>query len=414
MIETIALVLLIVNALAFAVLWSRDQNLLYAVMSMSLLILFGMTVVREFTPEWRDYQKRFIQLQIEKATDPEIIDSLKSTPIKILQIWNKELDVADRCTTCHLAVDNPDFKDAEEPFRYHAAAREHEFGKIGCTICHQGQGRGTDEVNAHARGIMHWEHPMWESDMVQASCPQCHERIYEPGYSLKGAERLMEARDIIGGKNEMEMECIECHTIRGVGETLAPDLSAYGATTEHEFELTHDLTHVEGEKNKFNWTYQHFIDPLKISPGNEETGVEPTIMPNFELTEGQAHNLTLFVYSLKDSLIPAKYQYREFQPEGKTEPSFIKEFEESFESLESLPEGQQLFIKSKCWFCHTINGQGGKVGPNLTKVGARRDKASILKHFETVEQKKEHPMANRFHFSDEELDALSEYLASLK
>jgi cytochrome c2 len=409
--------ILAVNVLALIFLWKRDQHLLYVVFSISLLLLFGLTVKKEFVAEWRDYQQEYIQMQIDKESNPEVVSTLKKTPIKIKQIWNPELGIADRCTTCHLGVDDPAFKDAAEPFRYHKAAREHDFNQIGCTICHRGQGRATETKEAHAKDIHHWESPMWELDMVQVSCPQCHEDIYHIGNRLKGAELLSNAVNLLIN-NELEMECFACHTIRKVGEALAPDLTEFGARTEHEFEQTHDMRYVEGEKDMYNWTFQHFIDPLKISPGDPDIGMEPTIMPNFSFTDEQARALTALVFSYKASLIPAKFQYREATKEEKKvgeRISFIKEFEESYEDFEELTRGQQLFIRSNCWFCHKINGKGGRVGPDLTHIGKKRTKANILKFWATVTKKTRHPMSNRFNkFEDEQLEYMAEYLSGLK
>lgn len=410
--------ILVLNIVAFAILWKRDQHLLYVVLSVSLLLLLGITVKREFVEEWRDYQHDYIQLQIDKESNAEVVATLKKTPIKIRQIWNPELGIADRCTTCHLATDNPKFKDAAEPFRYHEASREHDFNKIGCTICHKGQGRATETEEAHAQDIHHWESPMWELNMVQVSCPQCHEKIYHhEKYKLKGAEMLISAVDLLVN-NELEMECFACHTIRKVGEALAPDLTEFGSRTEHEFEQTHEMKYVEGEKNMYNWTLQHFIDPLKISPGDPDTGMEATIMPSFSFTDEQAHALTALVFSYKPSLIPAKFQYREVTKEEKRvgeRISFIKEFEDSYQNFEELSRGQQLFIRSNCWFCHKINGKGGRVGPDLTHIGKKRSKENILKFWATVTNKTRHPMSNRFNkFAEDQLEDMADYLSLLK
>lgn len=420
MINNIVAGLLIVNILGFIFLWKRNQNLLYAVFSLSLTLLFVLTVVLDYTQEWRTYQKQFIQMQVDKESNPETVATLLKKPIVIKQIWNPDLGIADRCTTCHLAVDDPEFKDAPEPFRYHKAAREHDFNNIGCTICHSGQGRATEAEYAHAKHISHWEYPMWNMDMVQVSCPLCHEEIYRAGTNLKGAEIITMGRKLTV-ENEMEIECTDCHTIRRVGEVLAPDLTEFATRTEHEFEQTHDMTHVEGHKDMYNWTFEHFLDPEKITPGNEETGVEATIMPNFELTDEQAHALTVLVFSFRPSSIPAKYQYKELtakQIEVKGKSPFIEEFQESFEDFEDMPEGQQLFIRSNCWFCHTVDGKGGTIGPDLTHVASKEKtntKEKILEFFATAPEKQKHPMANRLKkFSEEQFEQLADYLISLK
>jgi predicted adenine nucleotide alpha hydrolase (AANH) superfamily ATPase len=243
-----------------------------------------------------------------------------STPIKINQAWNKELGIADRCTTCHLAVDNTLFKNAPEPFRYHAAARDHDFGKIGCTICHMGQGRATETHDAHGRNVVHWDSPMRELNMVEMSCPQCHSAVYRPGYRLKGANYLNMANNL-SVNAEHGPRCVGCHPIlvghgvrvpseRWTG-VIAPDISIYGESNEHEFEQTHDMRFIEGKHSKYSWTKEHFLDPVKVMPGDEETGRLPTIMPNFKLSDEEAHALSIFVMTMKLSDIPAKFWYKE-------------------------------------------------------------------------------------------------------
>ncbi len=416
MVEKIVAGILIVNVLSFIYLWTRNQNLMYAIFAVSLLALFGFTVGLEFNVEWRAYQANFIKMEIEKEKNPEILASLKATPIKIQQIWNPELGVTDRCITCHQGVDNPAFKDAPEPYRYHAAAREHEFAKIGCTICHQGQGRATETEEAHAKDIEHWDYPMWANNMVQISCPKCHERIYEKGYTLSGAEMLTVSRDITNGENDMALECTSCHTIRGVGEVLAPDLTEYGDKTEHEFEQTHVLKWVEGKKNKYNWTYQHFIDPPKITPGDPATHMEPTIMPVYGFTTKQAHALTVYVLSFRQNKMPVKYMYSESKSKKATseKASFITDFERMFPNLSSLPVGQRLFIKTNCWFCHAIDNKGGKISKDLTHVGQKMSQDALKELFTSQAKMGRHALGTKLNFTDDQINALTEYLASLK
>ncbi|HIN19573.1 MAG TPA: hypothetical protein EYM76_01715, partial [Candidatus Marinimicrobia bacterium] len=57
----------------------------------------------------------------------------------------------DRCKSCHLGIDNPDYKNAEQPFTTHpnldlylTSSSKHTYEDFGCTSCHAGRGRGTD------------------------------------------------------------------------------------------------------------------------------------------------------------------------------------------------------------------------------------------------------------------------------
>ncbi|MBI3600848.1 MAG: c-type cytochrome [Nitrospinae bacterium] len=416
MLNTIIVLALIVNLAALIIFWRKDQNNVYAVFIITIVFLFGATVYKDSEPEWKKYQREYKKLLIEKTKDPKKKKSIEAAPIEVKQLWNQGLDVADRCITCHLGYDTPEFADAPLPYKYHAKAREHDFNKVGCTICHEGQGRATEKVDAHARGIPHWDNPLLPVNMVQSTCGKCHSEIHEEGKELKGADMLNLAKKL-SVTNKLEVPCITCHAIKGVGEILAPDLSEFGSRTEHEFELSHDLTHIEGEKNMYNWTYQHFLDPQKVTPGSPATATtpasEPTIMPNFDFTPDEANALTVFVMGLKEDKIPGKYKYK---PRAEPKPKAISRFQEaiSHEEFEKLPFGEQIFIHYNCWYCHTLKGRGGKIAPDLTHVGGRRDRDWLIKHFKDPGSVSPHTFMPTFRLTDEQIDALTDFLASLK
>ena len=69
------------------------------------------------------------------------------------------LQRVDRCTTCHLGVDDPTMKNAPEPFRYHEGLGPHIPSRFGCTICHGGQGLATTKEEAHGN-VQFWQTPL--------------------------------------------------------------------------------------------------------------------------------------------------------------------------------------------------------------------------------------------------------------
>lgn len=79
-----------------------------------------------------------------------------------------------------------------------------------------------------------------------------------------------------------------------------------------------------------------------------------------------------------------------------------------------VAKGQKVYAEKKCAMCHMINGKGGKSGGDLSKVGASRD-FDWLKQF-TRAPKSVIPSAKMpaFQGSQEELDAVTAYMASLK
>jgi mono/diheme cytochrome c family protein len=77
-------------------------------------------------------------------------------------------------------------------------------------------------------------------------------------------------------------------------------------------------------------------------------------------------------------------------------------------------QGGKIFADRQCTACHTVHGKGGNVGPDLTKVGARRDEAWLKKFLPAPASVKPGVIMPPFQGTPEELDALTAYLLSLK
>ncbi len=135
----------------------------------------------------------------------------------------------DRCTTCHLGIDNPDYQNAPQPFTTHPRLdlfmdknSPHPLEEFGCTTCHMGCGRGTDFISAaHTprdekqmkqwkkkygwRELHHWDQPMLPAPLTQAGCFKCHENQTV----IKGAGRLNLGLNLIEHAG-----CYNCHLIK--------------------------------------------------------------------------------------------------------------------------------------------------------------------------------------------------------
>ena len=102
--------------------------------------------------------------------------------------------------------------------------------------------------------------------------------------------------------------CVGCHLVKVIapeGGVQCPELTGMGSKSESQFSNTHLFGHVEKIDHfeyttKYQWLYQHFMNPQKITPGDPEHGVPATVMPNFQLSETEAKLLTLFVSSFRD------------------------------------------------------------------------------------------------------------------
>jgi len=158
----------------------------------------------------------------------------------------------DRCQTCHLGIDNPEYADAPQPFTTHPnldifISREsnHPVDDFGCTSCHLGRGRKlsfsgathTPESVEEEHEWMeqygwkedhYWDSPMYQADLTEAGCIKCHrDQVFIPG-----AEKLNQSRmtyELAG--------CWGCHNTTGYEDkrNRGPSLKQIAHKTDRDF-----------------------------------------------------------------------------------------------------------------------------------------------------------------------------------
>lgn len=128
---------------------------------------------------------------------------------------------------------------------------------------------------------------------------------------------------VAAGKHLYEgLRCNYCHSIKGRGGLLAPDLTTVGARRDQD------------------WLTQHFTNPQQATPGS--------LMPKLNLLPEEVTALTAYMQSL-----------------GGEGPF--------------SPQAPALFTE-QCGSCHRLDGQGGDLGPDLTTVHTYRDKAYLIEY----------------------------------
>ena len=285
-----------------------------------LVFLLFAAFEENFTAEWRDHQSEYARQLSEKAEADG--RGPVSYPLEIRQIYLEDLNRIDRCVTCHAGIDNPAFAAAEQPLMTHPGdfLKNHPSDKFGCTICHQGQGRATAKLDAHAatldergRNVSHWEEPLLAGKMVYTSCGRCHYEndLYGGQSDLYGQVQaikqisvgelsagLPHADNISRGKKLMISQgCLGCHKYRGRGGSLGPDITHVGEKTVHDLDF-HHLP--EGyQRTVEDWMLAHFKSPSAVVPN--------TLMPEMDLTDQGARDLTAYMISLKRKSAPAAY-----------------------------------------------------------------------------------------------------------
>ena len=76
--------------------------------------------------------------------------------------------------------------------------------------------------------------------------------------------------------------------------------------------------------------------------------------------------------------------------------------------------GKDIFAAQRCALCHTINGSGGVLGPDLTAVGNRRNAAWLYDYLPKPQATKPENKMPPVAVKGQELDDLVAYLLSLK
>ena len=292
-------------------------------------------------------------------------------PTKIQQISLPELTINynfkevpryDRCTTCHQGIDRLGYEKAadgqpmKDVFASHPLLTSgattidpkgrvvtaglyldgngpHPINSFGCTICHGGQGSGTDftyashtpdtlkqgetwheEYGWHAFHM--WDFPMHPKRFIESSCLKCHHEVTD----IPQAKQLQ-----AGYQRIVKYGCTGCHAIGGEG-ALAPDLS-------DEPQVGPNLSHV-GSKVSKEWILKWIIDPHGFRPDSR--------MPRFygltnnaaseDWSKNYAEANAIAHYLFTKSTEPAGF----VNPPAKTDPA----------------KGKELFLQKGCMACH--------------------------------------------------------------
>lgn len=315
----------------------------------SVVLLLLSAYEENLRGEWRRHQQNYRDALEAGAAGDAMRDAAQSMEIKFRQIFLPKLDRVDRCTTCHIGIDDPGMSGAEQPLATHSGKilTKHPVDKVGCTVCHDGQGRVVERNAAHGE-VEHWSRPLLRGDRVYTSCSRCHYENdlfgwemdrFAPGDSARqiDQDQLAASLPTIDGEREspiargkrlvLELGCLSCHKYRGRGGTLGPDITFVGDKTVHDF----DFTNVKGEYTVRQWLFEHFEDPALVTPASQMR--KPDVSPE------QARDLTLYMLSLQKKIVPVDYTPVPQRGEG------------------SAADGKQLYTMF-CSGCHGADGRG--------------------------------------------------------
>ena len=266
--------------------------------------------------------------------------------------FGNPVDRVDRCITCHLAIDKAEFVDQPQPFRSHPDSdfwfSNHPPERMGCTPCHRGQGPAlqsaffahgyrTSSENGDRPGdpereyLEHWAEPMFEGDLIEASCSLCHQT-----FEIQSAEVLNRAKLLF-----TELGCHACHFTKGY---------------EEKAKIGPDLTRIRSKV---------YPEWLTAWLGNPKHYLQKTRMPNYRFSEEQV-------------LAIAAYLYQNSEPYP-LPPVTTRQG--------SIERGQTLVKSRGCRGCHSIEQHeaGGYLAPmgydlvpDLSRIGEKVDREWLI------------------------------------
>ncbi|HZT78217.1 MAG TPA: c-type cytochrome [Vicinamibacterales bacterium] len=382
------------------------MRLALAVLSVVVLGINGVVFYDQFFHRWERHQTAYFEdARTLAKTAAEKADLAARTPrieqIIVTQFGEQRVD---RCTTCHIAADDPRFGDHVEPIKTHpySAAlgdvqrggrweRRHKFADFGCTVCHDGQGRGLETVDGHGEDP-YWPEPLlgyvtqagWryaaklkDTTLMEANCAQCHT---DEGF--KGTPHVARGRQLFFRYN-----CYGCHKIEGLSDgTLAPELSEVG------------------RKWKVDYLWESIADP--------RANMATSFMPQFNMPEEDMRDLVVFLKSRRgvNYSETSLARYRARLGTAKSEPA---EPEPAAAGASLVDRGRAAVSDRACTACHRLGGADGGIAPDLSFEGLIKEPAWIGAHFKDPRSVVPDSIMPAFRFTAGEFSAMTAYLATL-
>ncbi len=330
-----------------------------------------------------------------------LLGNMRNLDIGIKQIHLLDIDLVDRCESCHLGIREPveiGRTDLIYPvFQSHPRPdllAIHDPEAFGCSSCHNGNGRATRSVTKGHGRHKYWLWPLYYKENIEAGCHQCHAKeIVTPG-----GETLNQGRELYMNKG-----CWGCHRFEGF-DAEAEELTAVRQALRN-LSATHGANAKEmresvelGDTSADGAVSQRFYaraEELRLTNTRIDAEIHNLRVERANL----AQEVKKFGPSLKEIRLKDVKEWipewiknpHEFRP-GSKMPAFRLLDEEVQQisaylwqnaldgelrshSMGNAANGQELFETRGCMGCHSIGEGadrfGGTFAANLSRVGEK-------------------------------------------
>lgn len=185
---------------------------------------------------------------------------------------------------------------------------------------------------------------------------------------------------VIRGKHLFEQKnCMGCHTIMGEGAYYAPELTKV-------FERRGEV-----------FIKAMLRNPEAMYPGQRK-------MINYGFKDEEINDLTDFlkwVGTMNLNGFPPKPDLVKMAAPGQSESAIVES------------RGRPQVFNQMCIACHSLQGQGGQIGPALDDVGARLERAYITSWLRDPTAVKADSKMPKLPLSEEEITELAAFLITL-
>jgi cytochrome c2 len=355
--------------------------------------------------ELRARRDKYLTDRIPDASDATLAGiqrKLDTFNITIKQIHVKDVDLVDRCESCHLGIREPvtltkAVMGGEAAFTSHPnreLLKVHDPERFGCTPCHGGNGVAVDYVEKAHGSYEHWLWPMHARENSEAGCQQCHSReiVTEMADTLNAGREVFRLRG-----------CMGCHRYEGFDRD-ADELSGANQqirTLEQQKaewlrEAGFDIQ--KGDKTRDNTEAQRLYakaNDLKVRSTGLDAQMEQLDMRSKELIreiKKVGPSLKEVRMKMRKEWLPVWLQDPHKWRPGTKMPTFRLDNDQVraiaafiWQSgvqgeLKSNPQGdpargKEAFETRGCMACHSMgegsDKQGGTFAANLSKVGEK-------------------------------------------